>query len=33
MSISLLQATYYHIDGVCKLFSHSSEPIHALLAS
>ena len=33
MSISLLQATYYHINGVCKLFSHGSDPTHALLAS
>ena len=33
MSISLLQTTYYHIDGICKLFSHDSDSIHALLAS
>ena len=33
MSISLLQATYYHIDGICKLFSYGSDSIHALLAS
>ena len=33
MSISLLQATYYHIDGICKLFSHDSDSIHALFAS
>ena len=33
MSFSLLQATYYHINAACKLFSCSPKPIHALLAS
>ena len=33
MSFSLLQPTYYHINTTCKLFSHNSKPIHALLAS
>ena len=33
MSISPLQATNYHIDGICKLFSHDLDSIHALFAS
>ena len=33
MSFSILQATYYHINAACKLFSCSPKPIHALLAS
>ncbi len=33
MSFRLLQATYYHINDICKLFSYNSKPIHALLAS
>ena len=33
MSICFLQITYSYIAGVCKLFSFTSKPIHALLAS
>ena len=33
MSFCLLQATYYHINDICKLFSCNSKPIRALLAS
>ena len=33
MSICLLQTIYSHIIDFCKLFSLSSKPIHALLAS
>ena len=33
MSFSILQATYYHTNTTCKLFSYSPIPIHALLAS
>ena len=33
MSFSILQATYYHTNATCKLFSYPSKPIHALLAS
>ena len=33
MSLCLLQATYYPTNATCKLFSHNSKPIHALLAS
>ena len=33
MSFCLLQATYYHTNDICKLFSCNSKPIHALLAS
>ena len=33
MSFSILQATYYHTNATCKLFSCSPKPIHALLAS
>ena len=33
MSFCLLQATYYHTNAACKLFSHFPKPIHALLAS
>ena len=33
MSFCLLQATYYHINTACKLFSYTPKPIHALLAS
>ena len=33
MSICFLQITYSYIAGVCKLFSSTSKPIHALLAS
>ena len=33
MSFSILQATYYHTNATCKLFSYSPKAIHALLAS
>ena len=33
LSIRLLQTIHSHITCVCKLFSRSSKPIHALLAS
>ena len=33
MSICLLQTNYSHAIDFCKLFSLSSKPIHALLAS
>ena len=33
MSFSILQATYYHTNATCKLFSYFPKPIHALLAS
>ena len=33
MSFCLLQATYYHINDICKLFLCNSRPTHALLAS
>ena len=33
MSICFLPITYSYIAGVCKLFSCTSKPIHALLAS
>ena len=33
LSIRLLQTIHSHITDVCKLFSHGSNPIHALLAS
>ena len=33
LSIRLLQTIHSHITDVCKLFSHDSNPIHALLAS
>ncbi len=33
MSFSILQATYYNNNAICKLFSCNSKPIHALLAS
>ena len=33
MSFSILQATYYHTNATCKLFSYSPKLIHALLAS
>ena len=33
MSFCLLQATYYHINTTCKLFSCNSKTTHALLAS
>ena len=33
MSFSTLQATYYHTNAACKLFSCFPKPIHALLAS
>ena len=33
MSFCLLQATYYNINDICKLFSHDSKPTRALLAS
>ena len=33
MSFSIPQATYYHTNDTCKLFSCNSKPTHALLAS
>ena len=33
LSIRILQTIHSHITDVCKLFSHGSNPIHALLAS
>ena len=33
MSFCILQIAYYHMTDICKLFSHSSKPIYALLAS
>ena len=33
MSFSTLQATYYHTNATCKLFSYTPKPKHALLAS
>ena len=33
ISFCLLQATYYNINAICKLFSCNSKPKHALLAS
>ena len=33
MSFCLLQATYYHTNATYKLFSYTSKPTHALLAS
>jgi len=33
MSFSIPQATYYHTNATCTLFSYSPKPIHALLAS
>ena len=33
MSFCLLQATYYNINAICKLFSYTPKPIHTLLAS
>ena len=33
MAFSILQATYYHTNATCKLFSCSPKPIPALLAS
>ena len=33
MSICFLPITYSYVAGVCKLFSCTSKPIHALLAS
>ena len=33
LSIRLLQTIHSHITDICKLFSHGSNPIHALLAS
>ena len=33
LSIRILQTIHSHITDVCKLFSHDSNPIHALLAS
>ena len=33
MSFCLLQATYYHTNTTCKLFSYTPKPTHALLAS
>ena len=33
MSFSILQATYYHTNAACKLFSYFPKLIHALLAS
>ena len=33
MSFSILQATYYHTNATCKLFSYPPKAIHALLAS